>query len=546
MSITVREALELSRLPAVRILTGTPSTRPISRTCVIEGEPDLATLEGRELVLVRNGAWPAEHGTVEAWLVRLHAIGVAAVMIPTGCELRRIPPAVVRRADELGLLLLECPWNTDLVAVAERLGQAIITRQYHLLRQSELIHQTLTALVLQGKRVEQICQGLAGIVGNPVIIEERDGKILAHAAAGPLTPALSPQPALLEHLARSHQSRPWLESTELKRSSLSAGDQTLDHVICPIRVGRELYGFIHILAVSKPITDLDLMAAQHGATVLALEIVRQRSMSLAEERLRTSFVDILIHGNFSDIGDLRERAWALNFDLQRDYVVGIIDFVESAAQMHRRGRDEAFISTGRSQVRQTAESYLGRDIFLARGSDRTIFLHPAGSHEVQEVLGALRALGAGLAETLPDFPVFIALGNLHPGVGGIRRSYEEASQALELGRLSHFEPGLLVYEEMAVFRLLSSHHDPAELRAFADKVFGPLRGDCELYRTLRTLASCNFNQKMTSKRLFLHINSLRYRIAKIERLTGLRLTEVTDQLTVDLALKVDQILQVAR
>lgn len=89
-------------------------------------------------------------------------------------------------------------------------------------------------------------------------------------------------------------------------------------VVCPVWLKHELEGVICIHETGDPLGDLEIQAAEHAATVIALHIARDRAVVNVEQRLRYSFIDTLLDGQFS--GDtLREAG---NRHHRRRRVVG--------------------------------------------------------------------------------------------------------------------------------------------------------------------------------------------------------------------------------
>ncbi|MGW0662727.1 PucR family transcriptional regulator [Streptodolium elevatio] len=111
------------------------------------------------------------------------------------------------------------------------------------------------------------------------------------------------------------------------------------------------------------------------------------------------------------------------------------------------------------------------------------------------------------------------------GIEALPAAYEQARRAVAAGRRLQGPGAVTDFDRLGVFRLLSLLPADGELERFAAEVLGALAEPqdaetAELRRTLQVLLETNLNVAETSRRLYVHYNTLRYRIGKLERLVG--------------------------
>jgi purine catabolism regulator len=125
----------------------------------------------------------------------------------------------------------------------------------------------------------------------------------------------------------------------------------------------------------------------------------------------------------------------------------------------------------------------------------------------------------------------------------ISRSYAQARRALETAQRFGRQGDVVAFEDLGVYRLLFHVTDPAELRGFIDQVLGALieydqRHSADLVRTLDTFLSRNGNLQSTARELNLHVNSVTYRLQRIQSISHLDLEQSEDRLLAQVALKI--------
>ena len=122
-------------------------------------------------------------------------------------------------------------------------------------------------------------------------------------------------------------------------------------------------------------------------------------------------------------------------------------------------------------------------------------------------------------------PVSIGIGTVVSNIKDIARSYKEARTALEVGKVFDDEKKILSYEDLGIGRLI--YQLPTTLcELFLTEVFkkGSIEElDQEIIFTIQKFFENNLNVSETSRQLYVHRNTLVYRLDKIQKITGLDL-----------------------
>lgn len=164
-------------------------------------------------------------------------------------------------------------------------------------------------------------------------------------------------------------------------------------------------------------------------------------------------------------------------------------------------------------------------------------LEQGGSHE--ELMGIADTIVAMMnAEAMLN--VRVSFGTVVPELKDVSKSYKEAKLALDVGKIFYAEKNVAAYSTLGIGRLI--YQLPINLcRIFIEEIFGdnvPDDLDEETLNTINKFFENNLNVSETSRQLFVHRNTLVYRIEKLQKSTGLDLRNFDDALTFKIALMV--------
>ena len=444
--------------------------------------------------------------------------------------------------------------NESIVDELDRLRLSLRTLQAQnaTLRQLVAIHDRLGALVLLGADIATITTVLAELIGRRVLLLDTQLQAsamavpslrLADDGGGPFrwAPAAAYVSGVLATLAG--------ERRPLRIPPMVDWGVEAVCVLAPVAVGDAILGYLAILEEREaaPSEDVDLQVVQHAATVYALAMMRERMASEVAQQLRDELFEGLLQGRAQDEQVALERAARLGYDPRRTYRVLVLVADDPAS---REQRPES-LTRRRHLLEGLAELFKRRapgSIGMARRDDLVVLVpEPDVSDGHPRRLSAPAELGriaVQQAEAVaPTWQVTVGLGDVCHGATEIAGSHEQARRAVDTARRFGRRGDVVTFEELGLYRLLFHVKDPGELRGFVDQVLGPLlaydqRHQAHLVLTLSTYLAHNGNLQATARELSLHVNSVAYRLQRVQTIADLNIELAEDRLLAQVALKI--------
>src|ERR1700731_140894 len=199
----------------------------------------------------------------------------------------------------------ECATAAELAVTNAALAETVAS-----LRRTMDIHDRLTRVAVSGEGQPGIAKALHELTGMPVAIEDRYGNLSAWAGRGKPDPYPKESFAKREHLLR-----------RLMRDSKPVRDG--ERLILLASPRPDVIGVLALVDPQRRADNADLVALEHGATVLSMELARLRGIADTELRLRRDLVHDLLAG--TDDESAQARAEALDYDLRRPHRVVVIE-----------------------------------------------------------------------------------------------------------------------------------------------------------------------------------------------------------------------------
>lgn len=542
--ITVAEALHY--LPRVRVVAGRQGLERVITAVNVMEVPDIVNwVRPGELLFTVLYAIRDDSEAQKNLVPELHRRGLAGLAIKPRRYVDRIPESMVEAAERLQFPLLEFPHDASHTDLIMPVMTRILAKQNLVLSRSQQAHRALMKVVLEGGGLERVAATLAELLQNPVLIHDAAGRTLA--AAG--LDKNAPDPAALA-AARPGSSDFLVSAGETihRRERIELAGKATTRVISPIVAGGRNYGHILVWEGRRRLGEIDLITLDSATMVIALELINQRALLEVERRYRGEFLQVLLAREAQSEASVFERARMAGWDLAQPYFALAVE-VDEQPPPTAAGR--RVLGDDRQRARQKDRLFdlvdgIVPGSIAGKAGELLVVLVPAlaaarGHDPRREAQAVAETLKTKVERQMPDLRLSIGIGSCLPGLGGIRKSVQEAKQALPIGRRVRGTGHITAYGDLGVFRLVSAIPPGEELDHLLSRVLPLIRYDAkhrtDLMKTLELYFECHGNVKRVSERLYTHYNTVLYRLERIRQITGVDFEDSEARLSLHLALQ---------
>ncbi len=444
----------------------------------------------------------------------------------TGFDHEQVPAALVEEASQLGFPVFEVPYELPFIALTEKAFTRLVNEQYEVLQRGIAIHKRLERLVLEESGLDEVVRALAAATGGAVCVLSGRGETISSKAFRRPLPEEALEQVREEVIRRSDElGAGTARVTENAEFAPDHPDIAGRSLVLPVSLrGRGApQAWLVAARDAGGLGDFERLILQQAVTVVALELMRQRAMRDTERRLAGDVLAEALTGRLSE----EELAMRLRpFGIGHSAAVLVFSEHDPAPVPHAEAELDRFLADAGVGALVATRDRLLCAVVDARDEVDPVALAARAREAISGEGGALRAAASRAAP-----------------VGSLRRTFHEARCALEAAALANgSSPAVASYRDLGAFQLLLSLQDDDALRLYCDSVLGPLEdasgeyGD-ELIRSLEAFIEQNGQWEKAARELYCHRHTLRYRIRRVEQLTGRDLSNARDRIEFWLALR---------
>ncbi|HEV2999138.1 MAG TPA: PucR family transcriptional regulator ligand-binding domain-containing protein [Solirubrobacteraceae bacterium] len=510
----IRELFAREELGLAVLCGGDRLDREVRWVHVTELADPTPYLREAELVLT-NGLWLDQGVAPEAYVERLAGSRACGLLLGLLAQRPHAPPELVDACARHGLVLATLPVDIPFTAVSEAMADLQASaRQRELVRSVDRA-KALARAVAEGadergvlrllRRDHALPVALVDAGGNVLAAEGVDedgvdGAAVARALAGPV------------------------------RAEVTCGDGTTASLF---RVGAVADADAALVCL-RPLVDLsrpERDALDQTARFLSVELARRHAMHAIESRFAGELLE-MVYDAARRTHELPGRLRSFGIDPDRPVAAVSVAFADG----------EAPTAPGLSDAVAQLLVRRGVPSVVPQGSDDAVAI-VGWSGDDGRLEQAARDVADAIARQWPQRRAVLGVGRVATDARDLRRSVLEAREARRLAQRRRRGPAVATFDHVGSHRMLMALHEDHTLQDFAGAVLGPIREHDrrhagELEQTLRTFLDLGGRYNESAAALHVHVNTLRNRLARVERLTGRDLSTTDDRVDFYLALGV--------
>ena len=531
--LTLADTLQLEELKGAKVVAGNDGLDREVGWVHVAGVPDAPNwVNGGELVLTTMINLPTDPAEQEQYIQDMADKGVAGLALAVGRYVDRAPENMRAVAEINHFPLIEIPYQARFVDIARATNERISQKNMAMLERALTIHRALTQLVLDGGDLKALAVTLAGLVGQSISIEnERFEALASHNIAdvdearrytlseGYTDPRLI---KALEERGILGQIRRTLRPVHIPQ--MADVGLEMERILAPIVVHSTVYGYVWIIADDRPISELDVLAIESGATIAALMLLHQEALQSAEASLKGGLLAQLIEGESSKQAVLADQALRYGVDLNEPFVLLMIEQPDRGSQkllqLYRR------VNRLSGNWRVIVGQFAGEVLVLAQASLDLIAL----THTIHAQAGNVR----------------LSVSGVQRGAAGLAAAYAQCRDALTITQRLGDAGSTVYFDQLGYLHTLyragagaltTNPHIPALRRLFDEQ-------QTDLFHTLEVYLDAGGNGVQTAELLSIHRSTLNYRLARIEEISDVKLNAPLVRTNLQIALKLLRLFEV--
>lgn len=543
----LHDLLQIPSLKNARIAAGHNGlNRNVVSVNMMDAPDIIHFLRPEELLLTTAYAVKDQPDSLEELVRHMASAGCAGLAIKTKRFLEEIPGSVIEMANELHFPLLELPLDYSLGEVLNGVLSSILENKTDELTYALQTHHTFFNLILNGEGLAEIVEKLAQLISAPVVILnpqlELAGLSMTH------KPNLGWLNAFLEERQRSHIP---LEAGiyPLPGSDLSGDKRVV--MLQPIPTYQR-QGYIAAFPRDGSQRKLHGLALEQAANVLGFEMLKTQAVKDRARRFKIEFFTELVQGEIVSEQEILHRGKQYGLFPSESMLCILCGRDGDERQPASPGDPGALERKAREidALYQDLSKHirgLKKDSILFTLKDKfVIFLHgkewmgSAGEGK-QRLAGQLTAIADALAKT-QEAPLCFGISSPFSKLAEIPNAFKQANDAYKLGRSHNKQRFVQFYHTKELVDLLKLIPID-DLREFVRDTFEDWSDieeseQREWRRTLSVFYDNHCHIGETAKQLFIHRNTVLYRLNRIEQLTGAQVRNPADSLRIRMALQI--------
>lgn len=474
-------------------------------------------------------------------IIQMKKQGCTALGIKTKRFLQEIPEDIISLADEIYFPIIELPFDIGLGDLVNQTLSYILDMRTNELHQAMQIHQQFSNHIISGKGINMILENLSSLIQLPVVLLDYHLR--------PISKHNNTK-ASIQSLKKFFINGRKLPLSTIEIVTFSLLTKTRDTVsIFPIYTQNNQYSYLVIDGFISPLNRSMVLAVEQAANVLAFELIKEHSLRQYSRRIQDEFFTNVINSVFSTQDEIVNlgKEFNLSFDQKYICIIGKIDIKEFTMSFMEYQEEKDLIY---DLIEEELNSYTA-NVHLFIKDDMYVLLVNCDviwrQTEKERMISLLKNIQVKIY-TYFQKSISFGIANSSEQLLHISHSFKEATDAFYYGEMSGSKEFIEIYqakEISAILRMIPQE----QLKKFYESTLHSLANENEkdhavLLHTLSVYLETHCAISETAKRLFLHRNTVIYRLEKCEEILGRNIKDPNETLQLRIAFRIKPLIHV--
>ncbi|WP_353095956.1 PucR family transcriptional regulator ligand-binding domain-containing protein [Tissierella praeacuta] len=528
MGVSLREILASDFFLEARVLAGKEGLDRIVQGISSQDAPTGGQwARGKELMLATGYLFKDNIEYLKEIIIESNECNAAGLGIKVGRYLDEIPEEIIDLCNELKFPLIDLPKDAAWMEIGNAINEIAIDRYIEKLTGFIQVYGNKD----HDRKIKEIIEGLYNNIGKPVeVYDFCKNKRYSVFDKNIKNNELSDY-EFIWNPGSKHEKKNLSEKFNMFRIKNLESEDDSQRIVLPIEIDNIVLAYLVVWEDQEKSDYYDLYTIRLSFVLLLHEYGSIYFENTFKDKFQDELIQQIIDSNFQNETQIIKKV----LDTEGSYLcISVKQF-----------SDEISLYDHREKISRCIYNIFQRDemIFGLTGKDEMVMIYKKNKdiHEIKEFIKTSINQLIRCIENEITKGKFVA--GVSPGfvdIKDVKNSYTESYKTIDISRYVYPESKVIFYDDLGPFKFINIEEFKKENMSVYNEYIKPLTleedGE-ELIITLKSFLECNQNYSLTAKKLFVHNNTVRYRISKIKDLIKIDNEDSIERLKIEIVLK---------
>ncbi len=525
-TLSVEEVLKLPTLKGYNILGGEKGLKNRCRhMTILETPTGINWLEGKEFLLTAGYAFCHDENNKRTMMIDAKNRGVSAIAIKDRRYFGEISQDLITQANDYNIPLILIPYEVIYTSTVSSFYDMLFYRKNEYILQLNSIYEKLMELSFENRDIDGIIYSLVNITTFRILLCDQFFNFVS--------------PSIVDKEINEIIVNNWSKKNITSNINNNSNEPRINLVInnfyvsiYPIVGVDKKRNYIFIVGNNK-MDRLSQRTIEYGVSIIAAKLERDNSTRISQTRFNKTLVEMMLNNR-----ELPEEFYDnvcrdLSWDDEKPYVGFCIKINE-----HKDDTIEEY----KNELYKAINKIIGKYyyLFIDKNNYIFLFLKVNDNQHIEDFISKLIH-----SDEVINNKIIMSIGisNIYKDLREIKKLYEESYMSILFS-----DKDIVYYKSLDTIRLLYPLKEGNETHEYYSNTLKKLEmydneNSTNLLETLEIFFRYNLKKTVVAKKLFIHVETLRYRLNRIEEITGYSLDESEGIFALQMGLKLKRLIK---